>query len=63
MEVEQDMDVCKAYVAFMNEYELAGNMFVVPFQLLDKLPNYYIPHPAILKPDSSTIKLRMVFNA
>ncbi|XP_043494167.1 uncharacterized protein LOC122519066 [Polistes fuscatus] len=30
--------------------------------LTDKRPHYYLPHHGVLKPDSSTTKLRVVFN-
>ncbi|XP_037942496.1 uncharacterized protein LOC119675370 [Teleopsis dalmanni] len=43
----------KQYVKFMEEYELDSML----------TPKYFIPHHCVLKPDSTTIKLRVVFDA
>ncbi len=47
------------YSAFMTEYKNLGHMSPVPSSPL----NYFIPHHAVLRPSSSTTKLRVVFNA
>ncbi|XP_054083385.1 uncharacterized protein LOC128920327 [Zeugodacus cucurbitae] len=52
----------KQYVDFMEEYESLGHMEALPNPNLEK-PHYYIPHHCILKPNSTTTKLRVVFDA
>lgn len=51
-----------AYIEFMREYEQLGHMSIVPECDLS-LPSYHIPHRAVIRPDSLTTKLRVVFNA
>lgn len=47
----------------MREYLTVGHMRRVPTELVD-LPNcYYIPHHAVMKEESTTTKLRVVFDA
>ncbi|GFW09608.1 integrase catalytic domain-containing protein [Trichonephila clavipes] len=43
-------------------YEDLGHMEEVKEDILPN-PHYYIPHQAVLRPDKSTTKLRVVFNA
>ncbi|XP_017484693.1 PREDICTED: uncharacterized protein LOC108373331, partial [Rhagoletis zephyria] len=50
------------YAKFMNEYMTLGHMQQIPLEDIDKSPHYYLPHHAILKPESSTTKLRVVFD-
>ncbi|XP_055910779.1 uncharacterized protein LOC129945147 [Eupeodes corollae] len=50
------------YIDFMREYERLGHMKIVPINDLS-CPSFYLPHHAVLKPDSATTKLRVVFNA
>ncbi|XP_037929405.1 uncharacterized protein LOC119663875 [Teleopsis dalmanni] len=52
----------KQYVQFMEEYERLGHMTEVN---LDSMltPRYFIPHHCVLKPDSTTTQLRVVFDA
>ncbi|XP_039299275.1 uncharacterized protein LOC120355056 isoform X1 [Nilaparvata lugens] len=50
------------YVAFMDEYESLGHMSPVPdSQPYEKC--FHIPHHPVFKPDSTTTKLRVVFDA
>ncbi|XP_026745831.1 uncharacterized protein LOC113507176 [Trichoplusia ni] len=50
------------YDAFMSEYELLGHM--TQFKPSDTDPTgYYIPHHGVLREQSTTTKLRVVFNA
>ncbi|XP_031333915.1 uncharacterized protein LOC116163923 [Photinus pyralis] len=50
------------YCAFMRDYLDTGHMEVIPAS--DISPNvYYIPHHCILRPNSATTKLRVVFDA
>ncbi|KAH8241668.1 hypothetical protein KR032_003643, partial [Drosophila birchii] len=52
----------KGYVDFMEEYERLGHMKLVhPTHVPSD--HYFIPHHCVLKPESSTTKLRVVFNA
>lgn len=52
----------KEYSDFMKEYLDLGHM--EPVSEYTKTPHtYYIPHHCVLKPESSTTKLRVVFNA
>lgn len=46
----------------MSEYEQLGHMQVAPFIASDSLPVYYLPHHGVLKEQSTTTKLRVVFN-
>ncbi|XP_036345712.1 uncharacterized protein LOC118754956 isoform X2 [Rhagoletis pomonella] len=50
------------YVEFMDEYERLGHMQVALSPNLNQ-PHYYIPHHCVLKPGSTTTKLRVVFDA
>ncbi|XP_017490985.1 PREDICTED: uncharacterized protein LOC108379170 [Rhagoletis zephyria] len=50
------------YVEFMNEYEGLGHMSAVENPNL-RNPHYYIPLHCVLKPTSTTTKLRVVFDA
>lgn len=50
------------YIKFMDEYEQLGHMQEVkPATLNDKV-RFYFPHHAVEKPDSTTTKVRVVFN-
>lgn len=53
----------KMYRDFMKEYEALGHMSLVAEPDLSVGPKYYIPHHAVLRPSSTTTKLRVVFNA
>ncbi|XP_063236126.1 uncharacterized protein LOC134538623 [Bacillus rossius redtenbacheri] len=56
-------DVSAMYSDFMKDYLVAGHMEKVPPEQIHSVPAYYIPHHAVVKPDSSTTKLRVVFDA
>jgi hypothetical protein len=51
------------YVDFMQDYLTTSHMELIPLADKDNVFHYYIPHHCVLKPDSSTTKLRVVFNA
>ncbi|XP_036320401.1 uncharacterized protein LOC118734827 [Rhagoletis pomonella] len=55
-------DLKLQYVSFMREYESLGHMSVVKNPNYNA-PHYYISHHCILKPSSTTTKLRVVFDA
>ncbi|XP_017470944.1 PREDICTED: uncharacterized protein LOC108362477 [Rhagoletis zephyria] len=50
------------YSQFLKEYEELGHMSVVQNVNLDS-PYYFIPHHRVIKPGSTTTKLRVVFDA
>ncbi|XP_053692086.1 uncharacterized protein LOC128740561 [Sabethes cyaneus] len=53
----------KQYSAFIHEYEDLGHMREVVDEEPSNQVNYYLPHHAVLKPESTTTKLRVVFDA
>ncbi|XP_017488181.1 PREDICTED: uncharacterized protein LOC108376468, partial [Rhagoletis zephyria] len=55
-------DLKQQYIAFMDEYRDLGHMSAVEKVDLNT-PNYYVPHHYVLKPTSTTTKLRVVFDA
>ena len=50
------------YIMFMREYESLGHMTRTKDDEITS-PHYYIPHHCVLRPDSTTTKLRVVFDA
>ncbi|XP_055589224.1 uncharacterized protein LOC129741507 [Uranotaenia lowii] len=59
---ETDADLKKLYAAFVHEYLALGHMQEVSDKS-DLEKGYYIPHLPVFKPDSTTTKLRVVFDA
>jgi len=55
----------KLYNEFMDEYVSLGHMEIIPKEELgaERGKFYYLPHHHVLKPDSLTTKLRVVFDA
>ncbi|XP_058817359.1 uncharacterized protein LOC131680663 [Topomyia yanbarensis] len=51
------------YHEFIHEYISLGHMLEVPLAEIGQSPQYFLPHHAVLRPDSSTTKLRTVFDA
>lgn len=52
----------KQYTAFMDEYIKLGHMEEIDTRFIQP-PSYYLPHHCVIKPSSSTTKLRVVFDA
>jgi len=50
----------KDYVKFMEEYQSLGHMS--PVDSYDTKKHYFLPHHAVIKNDSATTKLRVVFD-
>ena len=50
------------YLDFMNEYFTLNHMEKVPRDELNKKPSFYLPHHGVLRMESLTTKLRVVFN-
>ncbi|XP_055855988.1 uncharacterized protein LOC129919162 [Episyrphus balteatus] len=50
------------YVDFMKEYEALGHMSLVTNPNLEQT-HYYLPHQCVVRPDSVSTKLRVVFDA
>jgi len=61
--LSNDPNLQRQYADFMQDYLDAGHMELVPLENKDNVFHYYIPHHCVLRPDSSTTKLRVVFNA
>ncbi|XP_062703957.1 uncharacterized protein LOC134286361 [Aedes albopictus] len=61
---ENDSDFKQRYVAFMREYQELGHMRIVPPAEVDVdcSKAYYLPHHGVVKEDSITTKLRVVFD-
>ncbi|XP_043062704.1 uncharacterized protein LOC122319451 [Drosophila yakuba] len=55
-------EVGAKYVEFMQEFQKLGHMSSVSHPQLNT-PHYYIPHQCVLKPNSTSTKLRVVFDA
>ncbi|UYV80978.1 hypothetical protein LAZ67_19002335 [Cordylochernes scorpioides] len=57
--------VYKQYKEFMREYEALGHMELVPFKEIIRDPStcYYMPHHGVEREQSTTTKLRVVFDA
>ncbi|XP_037805276.1 uncharacterized protein LOC119599551 [Lucilia sericata] len=58
----RDSNLKSQYVAFMKEYEDFGHMSLVRSPRLHE-PHYFIPHHCVFKPNSTSTKLRVVFDA
>nr|CAI5851512.1 unnamed protein product [Callosobruchus analis] len=58
----EDPQLKQAYCDFMSTYEKAGYMVLVPNPEIDTTVSYYLPHHGVLKKDSTTTPLRVVFD-
>lgn len=59
--LERDATLKSMYVEFMDEYLSLGHMS--PYNKSLNGPNYFIPHHCVLRPQSTTTKIRVVFDA
>ena len=60
--LNKDREHQSLYTKFMTEYEQLNHMVKVTSEPLGNVAPYYLPHHGVLKPDSTTTKLRVVFN-
>lgn len=60
--LSRDSDLKAQYVDFMSDYIETGHMTLVPVKEIS-MGKYYIPHHCVLRPDSATTRLRVVFDA
>ncbi|XP_075163365.1 uncharacterized protein LOC142235999 [Haematobia irritans] len=60
--MQKDEELRKMYHIFMNEYINLGHMSIADSSALSG-PHYVIPHQCVLRPQSSSTKLRVVFDA
>ncbi|XP_065362054.1 uncharacterized protein LOC135955625 [Calliphora vicina] len=61
--LSQKPEIKQLYDKVILEYLELGHMRKIESSDIDKAPNYYLPHHAIIKPERLTTKLRVVFNA
>ncbi|XP_059048262.1 uncharacterized protein LOC131843606 [Achroia grisella] len=59
--MSNDVGLKSEYVEFMRQYEELGHMDAWESSCEDR--NYIIPHHCVVKPDSTTTRLRVVFDA
>ncbi|XP_043063811.1 uncharacterized protein LOC122319976 [Drosophila ficusphila] len=59
--LKRDFPLKEQYDSVIQEYLDLGHMREIPPSY--DSPNYYLPHHAVIKPESTTTKLRVVFNA
>lgn len=60
--LERNPTLKSEYTKFLKEYEELGHMSLIKNMELDS-PHYFLPHYCVLKPGSTTTKLRVVFDA
>ncbi|XP_059045891.1 uncharacterized protein LOC131841587 [Achroia grisella] len=60
--LSRDPDLKRQYVEFMFDYLQSGHMSLVPTSE-KRRGKYYIPHHCVVRPDSPTTQLRVVFDA
>ncbi|XP_076302047.1 uncharacterized protein LOC143220243 [Lasioglossum baleicum] len=61
--LERDPGHAQSYHDFLTEYRELGHMEFVPLNERSNVPALYLPHHSVIKEDSLTTKLRVVFNA
>ncbi|GFV23186.1 integrase catalytic domain-containing protein [Trichonephila clavipes] len=61
--LERDPQYLKLYREFMQEYEHLGHMREVTVENDNPKMKYFLPHHGVYRPEKSTTKVRVVFNA
>lgn len=61
--LNSDIDLKGKYIDCMNDYINSGDMKLVNSPILENGKHYFLPHHAVIKNDSSSTKLRVVFDA
>ncbi|XP_062711949.1 uncharacterized protein LOC134289689 [Aedes albopictus] len=61
--LSSDPQLHAEYSKFMDEYLSLGHMEEIKPDLSPSTPHFYLPHHAIQRPDSTTTKTRVVFDA
>lgn len=61
--LDKQPDLKQHYHEFLHEYLELGHMTELQESTFNNCVSYYIPHHAIIKEDSTTIKVRVVFDA
>ncbi|XP_059225803.1 uncharacterized protein LOC131997935 [Stomoxys calcitrans] len=62
--LSKNMSLKDEYDSVIQEYLDLGHMAKVPIPVEEEFPrHYYLPHHAVIKPDRTTTKVRVVFNA
>lgn len=61
--LNRDPALKEQYTQFIEEYRALGHMRLVESDDSSSRATYYLPHHAVLRPSSSTTKLRVVFDA
>ncbi|XP_058816127.1 uncharacterized protein LOC131679414 [Topomyia yanbarensis] len=61
---DSDNDFKQRYISFMREYQELGHMMIIPPAEIDVdwSKSYYLPHHGVIKEDSTTTKLRVVYD-
>ncbi|XP_028157810.1 uncharacterized protein LOC114350993 isoform X2 [Ostrinia furnacalis] len=60
--LSRDNELYTQYREFMSDYIESNHMSLVPLDQMGR-GKYYIPHHCVLRPDSTTTRLRVVFDA
>lgn len=61
--LEKSPELRKEYNEAMQDYVTTGHMSKIDTTKKDVQNSYYIPHQAVIRPESSTTKIRIVFDA
>ena len=61
--INNDLSLKERYFSFIQEFIDLEHLEKVPDDQLDNPRNFYLPHHCVTKEDSSTTKLRVVFDA